>query len=112
MQTRDITTSNKYVATIKNSLTFQEHSQIKTIITSGVRLDQNDKQASMSGDTMLAADQKALDIALIKLVDPQGVELANPAKAIGDIPALDGTEIMDAINQIRNSSLLPKSQAT
>ena len=108
--TKEIKTSNGFVATLKSFLTFGEYNRIQQAITSSINFNKDAQVDNIKGDFLLAAQEVTLQILLLKLINPNGNVLETPEKAINDIPVTDGKEIMEAINAITNEAKLDKKK--
>lgn len=111
METINVTTPSGYVATIRQSLTFDQYERIQSIITSGIEMDAKTKKAKVDGEAVYQANRKAMELLVVKLVDKDGKEL--PAiETISNMDVEDGAVIKDVIMDIRAKAEPSKKNAT
>jgi hypothetical protein len=112
MDTIKFVTASNYTVEILPALNYGQFLEIQKVIQSGMSVDAETKViAGLNGDMIFKANQKALEILLVKLSGPDGTELANPSEAIKEIPINDGIEINDKIQEIWTVAIAPKKKA-
>jgi hypothetical protein len=111
MNTTDVKTPNGYIASVTADLTYRQYTELQNILTSKMTVDPSTTAVNnISASVVQEANQKALTMLLVKLVDPQGKELPDPGNAINDIPAVDGIAISEKINEIWSNVSISKKK--
>lgn len=116
MEIKEFKTSSGYTAKIKASLDFGDYRKIKTAvkkqfrfsISSETKLDSvNNKDikfSEMDLNSLTVANDLAISLLLVSIIDPKGNDLGSPIEALDTLPPKDGLEIVDEIDRITKSS--------
>lgn len=111
MENIKLTTTNGYQVEILPELNYGQFLEVQKIIQSKIALDPTTKKVdNLNGDVLFDANNKAIELLLVKLTDPTGNELPNPAQALKNLPISDGVEINDQIQKIWTDAMTPKKK--
>lgn len=97
----ELKTTNGYTAVISNWMTYGQYMLLQNILTGAMSVDPTTGTVKeLNASVINEANVQAFKMLLIKLTDPNGNEISEPGKAMDDLPAQDGIEIMEEINKI------------
>lgn len=115
MENLELKTPSGYTITIKSDLTYGQFNELTQMIAGEMKFDVQTKQlisSEVEGKIVFAAQEKAKEMLIVKIVDPQGNEVTNKIEAINEMPREDGEMITKEVNRIREKSQLPKKGGT
>lgn len=111
----EVITPSGYKVYVKSFLSFGDYQKFQSVILSGTNIeaDSADTQSlRISGDKLIEANQKAMELLIIKAIDPNGVLIENPVQKVLDLPYEDGAVVMEQINEITQKTNIGKKKET
>lgn len=92
--------SNAEVELIDN-LTWGQQEQLRGVILSGMKMSMKREDAEMSGDVLMAAKYKALELCIVSITE-DGKETKYSKAWVDNLSVADGDKLMDAVDAITN----------
>lgn len=109
MEPIEVVTSQGYKVYIKPKITFGDYEAIQDYINSFMSYNvETNKPNPITISMLQAGNKKAFELLVVKVLLPDGTQAPNPLKAIYDFEPADGKLIKDKVDEIYESSKLPK----
>lgn len=114
MENIELKTSTGYIVHIKPELTYGQFIQIQKLIASQMKVDPDTNKitSEYEGAVLFEANRKTMEFLVVKVIDPQGVEMTNVMDAIDNMPLTDGMMLSEKVNEISAKASLPKKRGT
>lgn len=107
----EVKTSQNYTVYLSSEFTIYQYRQVQRVITSSVRVDPiSGKPQEFTGDIMQMASDKALELLVVKVTDPQGNTVPNPIEVIHNFNIEDGLKVYDKVDEITQQALPTKKK--
>lgn len=102
----EITTPSGYHVFLKPFLPYGAYLTVQKTIMAGIEIDAQTQQiVKLDAGLMLEGNEKALELLLVKVVDPQGAVAASPLQTVlEEFPPGDGQYVMDEVDRITQAA--------
>src|SRR3990172_1184628 len=105
----DIKTASGYLVTIREELNYGQFLELQKTYASLAKIDiDTQKITEINPVGAIDSQSKAIELVVVKIIDPSGKELTDLVQAVTEMPIQDGKQISEACNKIANEASIPK----
>lgn len=97
-------TPNGYIVTLKPEVNYGQSLQIRQLFASQMSVDPKTKEVkggdAIQGSVAMEVLRKNMEFLIVKIVNPEGVEMTNKLEAIDNMPRSDGIALENKVNEL------------